>query len=61
MHPHIELRLTRIIFQLVIWIIAISIVNTEEKLHSALRISVGTNTKEEDIDKFIEIYNEINK
>ena len=34
---------------------------TEDKLHSALRISVGTNTKEEDIDKFIEIYNEINK
>lgn len=34
MHPHIELRLTRIIFKLVIWIIAISIVNTEEKLHS---------------------------
>ena len=34
MHPHIELRLTRIIFKLVIWIIAISIVNTEEKVYS---------------------------
>ena len=34
MNSHIELRLTRIIFKLVIWIIAISIVNTEEKLHS---------------------------
>ena len=34
---------------------------TEDKLYSALRISVGTNTKEEDIDKFIEIYNEINR
>jgi cysteine desulfurase len=34
---------------------------TEDKLYSALRISVGANTKEEDIDKFIEIYNEINK
>ena len=34
MHPRIELRLTRIIFKLVICIIAISIVNTEEKLHS---------------------------
>lgn len=34
---------------------------TEDKLHSALRVSVGTNTKEEDIDKFIAIYNEINK
>ena len=34
MHLHTEFRLTRIIFKLVIWIIAISIVNTEEKLHS---------------------------
>lgn len=33
----------------------------EDKLYSALRISVGTSTKEEDIDKFIAIYNEINK
>lgn len=33
----------------------------EDKIYSALRISVGTNTTEEDIDKFIEIYNEINK
>ena len=34
MYPHIELRLRRIIFELVIWTTAISIVNTEEKLHS---------------------------
>ena len=33
----------------------------EDKLNCALRISVGISTKEEDIDKFIEIYNEINK
>ena len=34
MHLKTEFRLTRIIFKLVIWIIAISIVNTEEKLYS---------------------------
>jgi cysteine desulfurase len=34
---------------------------TKDRLHSALRISVGTDTKEEDINKFIAIYNEINK
>ena len=34
MHPHVELRLRRIILKVVIWTIAISIVNTEEKLHS---------------------------
>jgi cysteine desulfurase len=33
----------------------------EDKINSALRISVGTNTTETDIDKFIEIYNEINR
>lgn len=33
----------------------------EDKVNSALRISVGVNTKEKDIDKFIEIYNEINR
>ena len=33
MHPHTGLRLTRTIYKLVIWIIAISIVNTEEKLN----------------------------
>ena len=34
LHPYTELRLTRIIFKVVIWIIAISIVNSENKLHS---------------------------
>lgn len=34
---------------------------TENKIQSALRVSVGVETKEADIDRFIEIYNEINK
>jgi cysteine desulfurase len=34
---------------------------SDEIIYSALRISVGINTTEQDIDKFIEIYNEINK
>ena len=34
MHIHTELRLTRIIFQVVIWIITISIVNSENKSQS---------------------------
>ena len=33
----------------------------EAKINSALRISIGTATTEEDIDQFIEIYNEINR
>ena len=39
MHTHTELRLTRIIFQAVIWIITISIVNSENKLQSDERIA----------------------
>ena len=34
LHPYTELRLPRIIFKVVIWIITISIVNSENKLHS---------------------------
>jgi cysteine desulfurase len=34
---------------------------TDDIIYSALRISVGISTTEQDIDKFIEIYNEINK
>jgi len=34
---------------------------SEEKINSALRISVGLNTTEKDIDGFLKIYNEINK
>ena len=34
MHLHTEFRPAPIIFKLVIWIIAISIVNTEEKVYS---------------------------
>ncbi|MDP5110513.1 MAG: cysteine desulfurase [Rickettsiaceae bacterium] len=33
----------------------------EDKIQSALRVSVGMDTKEADIDSFIEIYNKINK
>jgi cysteine desulfurase len=33
----------------------------KKKMSSALRISTGWNTTEQDIDKFLEIYNEINK
>jgi cysteine desulfurase len=34
---------------------------SDNKIFSALRLSVGMKTTEEEIDKFIEIYNEINK
>lgn len=34
---------------------------SKEKMDSALRISLGWNTTEQDIDNFFEIYNEINK
>jgi len=33
----------------------------QDKINSALRISIGVPTTEEDIDQFIEIYNEINR
>ena len=41
MHLHTEFRLTPIIFKLVIWIIAISIVNTKEKVYSDEGTSEG--------------------
>ena len=34
---------------------------SKEKINSALRISVGMNTTEKDIDDFLKIYNDINK
>jgi len=34
---------------------------SEDKINSALRISIGVNTTEQDVDNFLEIYNNINK
>ncbi len=34
---------------------------SKEEINSALRVSIGINTTEKDIDDFIKIYNEINK
>jgi cysteine desulfurase len=33
----------------------------EDKIHSAIRVSIGMSNTEQDIDEFIRIYNEINK
>ncbi|MDG1436681.1 MAG: cysteine desulfurase family protein [Rickettsiaceae bacterium] len=34
---------------------------SEEQINSALRVSIGFNTTEQDIDNFLTIYNEVNK